>query len=439
MIWNGRVRQQGGTSEYPALSMLIVMALILLSLFVSVYLCYVAFLICIYRMVRYDEKVFAADYCMLIPVTQLFRAAGGMTFLIWLCLIAAIWYFVRGQIRGEGALVCLLLLLNYLMLRMQLNINNFVLCFGQLFFLYVLLPKQDTQSAQRAARVFCWSLAITSLYGLFARDSAQLVAVRGEESAAIWGTSIMRFYGLFRDPNFYMTLLIVGLALLCKLKDIGKVKALEFWGLGIALTGFGVLTYSKTFFLVFLLLGGLYIVWQFWNRKVFRGIVMAIVAIVALVYLLFSEDSPFLVVLTRMANAEDISDLTTGRTDVYALYLQAIFKNVGTFLFGYGLGADSLLKDPHNLYIELGYYIGVIGLALYAAFCIIMFRKMQGKLPGNTKQNPIAKYILVLMMLVLYFPLNGIFMTVLYSELFLTFMAVMLIKTEPEPVAAIEQ
>jgi O-antigen ligase len=435
MILSGSIRRQGETSEYPAVSILLAMALIVLSPFVSAYLCYVAFALCIYRMVRYDEKVFAVDYCMLVPVTQIFRMTGGMTFLIWLCLIASIWYFIRGRVQGDGALVCLLLLLNYLLLRMQLDINNFVLCFGQMFFLYVVLPKQDMQSAERAAKVFCWSLVITSLYGLLVRDTYQLVAIRGEESPAIWGTGIMRFYGLFRDPNFYMTLLVVGLTLLCKLKDCGRIHTAVFVVLGVAMIAFGVLTYSKTFFLVLILLVGIYIVWQFWNRKVLRGLFMILVAVIAAGYLIFAEGSPFAVVLSRLTAAENLSDLTTGRTDVYAQYLDAIFKNSGTFLFGYGLAADSLFKDPHNIYIELAYYTGTVGLALYGAFSIIMFRKMHSKL-GESRQNVIAKYVLVIMMLVLYFPLNGIFVTIFYSELFITLMAVMLIKPEAKMVEA---
>lgn len=427
MMSKNRVRRHIGTSEYPALGMLLVMALILLSIFTTVYLCYVAFLICIIRMIRYDEKVFAADYCMLIPVTQVFRLSGGMTFLIWLCLIAALWYLIRGRIHGDGGLVCLLLLLNYLIVRMQMDINNFVLCFGQMFVLYVLVPKQDRQSAARASKIFCWSLVVTSLFALLVRSTPQLVAVRGKETAAIWGTGIMRFYGLFRDPNFYMTLLAVGLALLCKLKDAGQIKGFNFWFLAALLAIFGVLTYSKTFFLVLILLVGLYILWHFWSQKVFRGIWLTLLVIIAASYLLFAEDSPFAVVLARLTSADTISDLTTGRTDVYAQYLKAIFENVGTFLFGYGLSAEGLFKDPHNLILELAYYIGVIGLMLYVVFCIVMFRKMNGKL-GSVPQNTIAKYILVITIFALYFPLNGMFATIFYSELFLTFMAVLLVK-----------
>ena len=63
MISKSCVQWHIGTTEYPAFSMLLVMALILLSLFTTVYLCYVAFIICIIRVIRYDEKIFATDCC----------------------------------------------------------------------------------------------------------------------------------------------------------------------------------------------------------------------------------------------------------------------------------------------------------------------------------------------------------------------------------------
>ena len=371
----------------------------------------------------------STDYCALIPVAPIFRLSDGMTFLIWLCLVAAIWYFFQKRIKGDGCFVCMLALMNYLIMRMQMNIENFALCFGQMFAVYVLLPRQDTNSAARSAKAFCWSLVITSTFALFVRSTPELVAIRGPESAAICGTSIMRFYGLFRDPNFYMTFLVVGLALLFKLKNIGRLQGFVFWLLSACMTVFGVLTYSKTFFLALVMLIGLYILWYFWSRKAVRGMLMVCVLLVAARYLLVAEDSPFAVVLVRLTNSDTISGITTGRTDIYAQYMKAIFENMGTFLFGRGLGADSLYKDPHNLTIELVYYIGFIGLALYAVFGILMFRKMNRKI-GHVSQNIISKYIVVIMLLVLYVPLNGMFTMFFYMELFLTLMAVLLVKME---------
>lgn len=428
MKWNGRVRVAIGKSEYPALSILAVMGMILLSPFVSAYLCYVAFAICIYRMVRYDAKVFAADYCMMSPVCQFFRTPDGMSLLIWLCLVAAIWYFVRGRIARNSTLVCVLLLLNYLITRMQMNINDFVLCFGQIFVLYVLLPKQDAESAERAIKIFCWSLVVTSLYALIFRNAPQLVAIRGEESIAIWGTDIGRFSGLIRDPNYYMTLLIVGLAALCKLKEIGRMHRLLFWGLGLALTFFGILTYSKTFFLMFILLGGIYIIWQFWDRKVFKGVFFATAAVVAGMYFLFSENSPFAIVMMRLTSGNSLSDLTTGRSDLYVRYWNAITQDVASFLFGFGLNAPLLGKGAHNVYLEIAYYIGVVGLVLMLFFYGSMLRIVKRRTRWGKEQSIIAKYVALLIMAVQYCSLQGMFEIIMYAGVFVAFLSVYITK-----------
>lgn len=419
------------TTEYPALSILMVMGLVLLSPFLSTYLCHGAFLICLYRMVRYDAKVFAVDYCMLMPVYQIFRTPSGMSLLIWLCLVAAIWYYVRRKVLVNGALVCLLLLLNYLIARMQMNINDFVLCFGQMFVLCVLLPRQDPQSAERACKVFCWSLAITSLYALIFRNMPQLVAVRGTETPAIWGTSIMRFMGLIKDPNYYMTLLLVGLAVLCKLKEAGRMRSVIFWSLGLVLTMFGILTYSKTFFLVFVSLGGIYIIWQFWSKKIFKGVFFATVAVAAGAYLLFSEASPFAVVMQRLTSAKNLSDLTTHRSELFVAYWGAITENIGVFFFGRGLDEPLLHgRGAHNLYLEITYYLGVVGLVLILFFYISMISGIHKNYPEIKQQSKIARYVVLLIMVVQYLALQGMFLLVTYSAWFVVVLSLYIVPKE---------
>ena len=98
MNMNGQTRWMGSKTEYPLWGILAVMGLVLISPFVSPYLCYFAFVISICRMLRFDAKVFAVDYAILIPVCQFYRTTGGMSLLVWLCLVAAIWFFVRGKI-----------------------------------------------------------------------------------------------------------------------------------------------------------------------------------------------------------------------------------------------------------------------------------------------------------------------------------------------------
>ena len=424
------IRRTSGITEYPAVGILLVLTLILLSPFVSAYLCYGAFLICIYRMIRYNAKVFATDYCILLPVTQFFRTTGGMTFLIWLCLVAAIWYFLRGKLRANATLIFLLALMNYLLTRMQMNISDFVLCFGQIFIMYVLLPKQDAESAERTTKAFCWNLILTSLYALVLRNTSQLTAIRGQEIPAIWGTTIMRFSGLCGDPNYYMTLLIAGMASLCKLKEAGRISALHFWVQILALTAFGILTYSKAFFVMFILLGGTYIIWQFWSRKFFKGMVFALLGIIVGAYFLLSKDSPFSVVLTRLTSSSSWSDITTGRNELFVRYWNVITENVTNLLVGFGLNAPLVAgRGAHNLYLEIVYYVGVLGLFLILGFFISLIRELQKNNPNVKKQSWLAKYAVVAIVAIQYLSLQGMFLVFTYGTFFVAFLT---IKITPE-------
>lgn len=418
--------------KYPVWSIMAVLVLIYLTPFVSSVLAYLAFTVCLYRVIRYDARVFAVDYCILIPLTQVFRTSGGMSLLIWLALLAGIWYFIRGGIRADSSYVLLIVLLNYLITRMQFNISNFVLCFGQLFLLCVLLPKQDEYSAARTVKAFCLSLTVSSVYALLLRNTWQIRALRGNEVPAYWGSSFLRFQGLFSDPNYYMSLLIVGLALLIKLKDCGKIKNIPFLVMVFCLTGVGILTFSKTFFLTLILLAGSYILWQFRNKKYLRGILLVIAAILMAGVLLFTEFTPFSVVLTRLLSVNNISDLTTGRTDVFALYWHAITRNLGTFLFGSGFAAERLTKDPHNLYLEITYYAGAIGLLLIVCFYIAVMHGVRERTQGMPKQSWFAKYLVLLMVVVLYCSLHGMFAVISYAEFYLALLPMMMPKKKEE-------
>lgn len=423
----------GEKAEYPIWGMVLVAVLLMLSPFVSSLLPMGAFVICLYRMIRYDEKVFAADYCLLIPFTFLFRTPGGGALLVWLCLIASVWFFIRGRIRGSSMLVFLLLLLNYLILRMQMNITDLALCFGQIFTFYMLLPEQDPRSAERAVKLFCWSMLLSSVYALVFRNTYYLAAIIGYESEAIWGSGIPRFQGLFRDPNYYMALLVVGLALLCKMKEAGRLHPALFWIQSAAMVTFGVLTYSKTFFLMLILLVGIYIIWQFWSKKVFYGVFATILVMIAAIYVLASDNSPFAVVLERLTSSKDLSDITTNRSDLFVAYWRAISKNVGTLLFGYGFNAPLLNgRGAHNVFLELAYYIGIVGLTLIIGLMVSLACWIGNHTSGFHKQSMIEKYVALGMAMVVYCSLQGMFLLPCYAAFFLALLSLHIVKKEPD-------
>lgn len=430
-IYNhGRELQLKSIAEmnYPIWGIVMVMALLYLAPFLSSLLVYIAFLICIYRVFRYDARVFATDYCMLLPVSTLLQTSGGISLIVFLCLFASIWYLIRNGIQGNRSFVLLVILLNYLLLRMQMDINNFVLYFGQLFLLYVLVPKQDPHSAERSAKLFCASLFLSSAYALLFRNTSQIYAVRGNEVPAYFGSSLMRFQGLFEDPNYYMFLLILGLALLIKLKDCKRIRRFSFLLMGVSLTVFGILTYSKTFFLSFILLGCVYILWQFHDRKLIFGSVLTALAASVSVWVLISDASPFAVVLTRLNNASSISELTTGRSDLYLQYWKAITENPATFFFGYGFAAESLGKATHNLYLEIMYYTGMVGFLLAIWFYGCIGHQVHKKAREGPRQSIYSRYVVVLMVLVVFFTLSGMYAAVSGGIFLLAFLSIMISK-----------
>lgn len=414
--------------QYPLLSIAVAVVLLYLAPFVSPLLVFVSFVICACRMVLYDARVFATDYAVMVPIAALF-SYNGMSLLIYLCLLAALWYFFTDELPKQMPYAVLLILLNYLLLRMNWNISRLVLCFGQLAFLCVMLPKQDSDSAERAVKLFCINLLLSSVYALVLRNSSQIYAIRGPETPAYWSSAINRFQGLLQDPNYYMTTLLTAMTLLLRLYDCKKIKLLHCVLLEAALCFFGMLTYSKTFFLALVLLVVVGIFWLFLNKKYLLG--MAILVGGLLMLHLFSDsDSSIGIVLFRLKSANNLAELTTGRSEVFARYYQAITKDLGSFLFGAGLSASNLGKDPHNLYLEIGYYIGAVGFGILVWFVIMMLSSMKKKLENEPKQNFIAKYVVLFMVLILHFSLHGMFSTILYAVFFFAFLSMVLTKKE---------
>ena len=200
--------------------------------------------------------------------------------------------------------------------------------------------------------------------------------------------------------------------------------------MGICMTMFGALTYSKTFFLVFVLFGLLYIIWRFWDRKYFRGIFLTIIVILAAVFVLRMEDSPFAVILTRFRNAKTISDFTTGRTEVYQAYWRVITKDYVTFLFGMGMNAEGLYKDPHNYLLEVHYYTGIFGLLLMLAFYIAMIRVTVKETKQAKQPSFVSRYVVLLMIVPLYMALHVMYEFIFYGCIFLGLLSLKITEKE---------
>lgn len=436
MVNEMKVRQQAnrlvgkleGKIEYPCGTMAICLLFIYLSPFTSLYLNYVAFAICLYRIIRYDESVFAVDYCVLAGVSYIFLSTGRVSLLAWLSILAAIWYMIKNGIKQNISFVLLIILLDYMLLRMQGEINTFVLCFSQLMLLYVLTSTQKREWIVPSAQAFCGSVILSSIYGLVFRNASQIRSLLGSETVAYWGSSLTRFQGLFRDPNYYMTMLTIAIALVAMLCINRYISRISFVVNTVCLVYFGALTYSKTFIIVLAISTVIFVIMLFYKKHFLLGI-MSIAGIAVASVLL--SNTLFSVTLYRITSTNNLYDLTTGRSELLTEYIEVITGEAHTFFFGAGLSADILEKGTHNLYLEIVYYLGFVGLILIVLYIASLVHLLSLEV-NNNRQNPngVFKYAVLIAFLLLFSSLQGMTFAITYVMLYLSVLAIEIVPNE---------
>ena len=367
-----------------------ILALIYASPFVSLYLNYLAFLLCIYRIIRYEESVFAVDYCVLASVSYIFVSTGIVSLLSWLSIIAALWWIIKMGVRATSSFALLIILVDYMLFRMQGEVNTFVLCISQLILMFVLLSNQKKEGIVCCIKGFCLSVIVSSLYALLFRNTSQINSLLGNEIEAYWKSSFTRFRGLFRDPNYYMTMVAVAMALLAILFLNTYLSQKVFVvGVGI-LMFFGALTYSKTFLVVLVIFSILFVAMLFSGKKYIWGILCIFIFFIVGGIL---SRTVLSVTIYRITSTNNLYELTTGRSELIAEYLHEITKSAGNLFFGAGLSADILGRGTHNLFLEIVYYYGLVGLGVMIAYIVSLIRLTLRRFEDSMgKKNGILKY-----------------------------------------------
>lgn len=406
---------------YPIQGISVILALIYLSPFVSSLLNYAAFLMCMYRLVKYDERVFSVDYCCLISVATVFALPGGFSLVVVLSLLAEFWFVVRDGVVLDSAMAVLFLLVCYLMLRIQSSVSGFVLCVSQLLIFHRMLSFADTQTILLDIGAFVLSVLTSSVYALVFRKTSAMTAIVGREVLAYYGSSLTRFQGLFRDPNYYMSLVIMAIVLLTLLYFKKYISKALFSAGIVCMFFFGALTYSKTFLFLICLYWGLCF---FYLLRARRYIFAAAFSVGTVVLAIILSNTLFATTLYRITSASSVSELTTGRTDMFEEYWREIISSPVTMLFGKGLSAQLLKKGTHNLFLEIQYYVGAIGLTLYLFYFGALVVRMQKKSAAGCYPARLFSNSPLIVFIVLFSSLQGMFSISVYTLLYLAVIAI---------------
>lgn len=180
-------------------------------------------------------------------------------------------------------------------------------------------------------------------------------------------SNITRYSGFYGDPNFYAAQVSAALCgcLVLILKTASKRHIALFCVLIVCLLYCGLMSASKSFLLVSVVLLLMWFGQLLIQRgKVEQKVLLIIISALVVVYIASSAffGDLFDIVLSRLSNANNWSDFTTHRTDIWMDYIDAIFSNIKVLLLGNGF-TNIKLNDvgSHNTLIQCIWQFGFIG------------------------------------------------------------------------------
>lgn len=234
-------------------------------------------------------------------------------------------------------------------------------------------------------------LVVSSVVALFSAFFPRLESVLGSSRIRIGVSSYYyRFSGLQANPNYYTVLISVVLAVFSVMYLYRRIKAIDVVYI-IALLVFGLMSSSLSFVLSIIVLCIMFFVASCKKNTtyLFLGL-LALAGVASVVYALRNTDfvSTVLYRLQKYSDEDAVtaSSLTTGRTDIWILYINYLSSNLGSLIFGVGVGADTyeiVGYEVHNYFIEVVFYVGLIGSILYSWTMIRIFSPQQ----YNSKTN----------------------------------------------------
>lgn len=379
-----------------------------------------AFVINILRMFKLGIQTFMFDLMCLMPFANIYKIAPRTPSLVLILIIIGLcWFTIRTINRSIFfvPIVCLTCL--FLLLRSGLMMDALLSIVTSLALVCLFARNVRDDNIVKIGYGYIASVAASVIVAYIALPSNLYIDYISEEIQVSKFSDVIRFKGLFADPNYLGTYLLSSLGILSQLFITKKINISYFIIYFIILTFGGMMSYSKSFFLTIIAISILVIVnlWKSGNRK--WSFLFFFIFIVIVIYALQGAFSDINIIMERFANDSDAEDLTTGRSILWTRYAENIFSSLGIFFFGNGLDAPLLVQGAHNLYLESLYYIGSIGLMLISLSYKSSFHFIiHGYKRYNFTYKCIAALTLVIL-LVVYWSLQGLFGFATYFQFFI--------------------
>lgn len=343
----------------------------------------------------------------IVPFANIYKPNPTSTSLFtYYCLFTVAYLILKHKKYDIKFVISFIFCIAYLLLRCENDIKLLIkLCIGLLLIYFFVRCDKTSDIYYKITIFFSISIIVSSVLPM---DPVFYNAVKGylREVSYATGSEITRFCGLITDPNYYTMMIVMAQILLITQYYIGRAQKL-FWVLSIFILYFGVSTYSKSFFFIYILLALFFIFFVLTSRKKILFIASLPLLIYTINVIIQGRIESVNLILERIQTAKDLNSLTTGRLYLLFEYIRYIFSDVKVFLIGEGLDTVRIagLNNVHNLYIESLFKIGFIGIILFIITLISALRRKSNYLKGKRK---LLNYLGIIIFSILYFFLAGL-------------------------------
>lgn len=386
-----------------------------------------AFLICVLMLVFCDRETNLLQIFFIMPMANIFKLSPGVQSFFTIIIIA---YVVLHLVLPRKATFIVALFAVYVLVGQLLmgsfNLSRTIKLICNLLFLSSTLNGDVKIGHKETFLSYIVGNIVASVFGTMNSSTFKIesyIGVKELEEGAGFGEDIIRFAGLYADPNYYTIGLIISLCLIVVLlfrKEINPVLAAAG---GAAMVYFLIKTYSKSA-IIMLVAVLCFLLYSFVLKKnYFMLIVFSVAALTVGILALTGKIEIFDIIFARITDAGsaefDINEVTTGRFDLWITYVKYLIKNIRVALLGEGISSEILGSHAaHNTYIDIFYYLGVVGGALLFA----SLKSISEQSRHIIVKHNIMNYSVLICIAIMYFFLSELFYFDPPFHIFLGFM-----------------
>ena len=372
------------------------------------------FAFCSFLILCFDQDDLFCFLLFLFPFGAIFKVDGIPTSLFTVLEFIVVFKFLF-QKKGVNCSFAFLMLsfISFCCLVLNniggyLEISKVILAY---FLLYFFAQKYSGKYFKRYFAFYLLAILSSSLMGLFRGVIPRLTMLTGQAGVAYIGniengtvTTSIRFSGLNYDPNYYSVMLLPAIIVLfSSLFSSNRRHFVARAVLFMLVSLLGFLTLSKSFILMYVVIF-FFILLSNIRRRPLLVVLIFCAGLVLVLINPFNLSSNLLLRFDNVFGERDLNSLTTGRSEIWKMYLESFGQSTIRLFVGNGIDADYLGgRAAHNLYIEAIYKIGIIGLIIYLACYVYIFIRF-----GFFRKKSFVSYLPIISIALMYFFLAGL-------------------------------